>query len=400
MTPGARVAAAIDIIDRWAAGSDGLDRVLAAWGRQNRYAGGGDRRAIADLVYGAVRRLRSALWTVGSPSDDVGPTLPEAPGRPALIGSLRLDGQDPTALFTGDGHAPAPLCPSETAALALSTAPRGVRLDLPDWLLAPDRLGAWPDAVLAPLRARAPLYLRVSRRQAGSSEVAIAALADDGIAAEPGPLAEGCLRVVAGARRVTASRAFAEGLVEIQDAASQAVAEFARAELPETPLVLDLCAGGGGKALALADALPAGARIVAHDIDATRLAELGPRAARAGLEIETRAPGSLADLHGRADLVLVDAPCSGSGAWSRNPDAKWRLSPPALARLTDTQTALLAEAARLVRPAGQVVYATCSLMAVENRTAVAAAPLSCIEDRSWTPLEGGDGFYAARLSLS
>ncbi|GMG85265.1 RsmB/NOP family class I SAM-dependent RNA methyltransferase [Paralimibaculum aggregatum] len=410
MTPGARVAAAIAVLDRWAAGTEGLDRVLAAWGRENRYAGSGDRRAVADLVYDAVRRLRSALWA-GGRSDlargapaglAAGPGTPDPsdrPGRPALIGSLRLDGEDPAALFTGAGHAPPPLAAGEAGGAPLDDAPQAVRLDLPDWLLAAELLGEVPEGALDRLRRRAPVFLRANRLKT-DPEGAIAALAEDGILAVPGPLSPTCLAVTEGARRVARSGAFRDGLVEVQDAASQAVADLCAARPGER--VLDLCAGAGGKSLALAAAMAGRGRLRAHDVSATRLAQLGPRALRAGASVEVVGSEALADFTGGCDLVLVDAPCSGSGAWARNPDAKWRLTRAALERLRAAQGALIARGAELLAPGGRLVYATCSMMPAENDRTVAAAlaglPGFTLESRrAWTPLDGGDGFFAAVL---
>ena len=388
MTPGARVAAAIEVLDAWASDDQGLDRVLAGWGRGHRFAGSKDRRAIADFVYDAVRRMRSAAWLANRADT--------TDARALLIGSLRLDGRDPDRLFTGEGHAPDPLAPAERApGPPLHEAPAAVRLDLPDWLMP--SLGHVPCAALDRLRRRADVFLRVATLRA-SPETAMARLAEDGIRAEPGPLARTCLRVTAGASRIAASAAFRSGLVEIQDAASQAVAAFCAVRPGET--VLDLCAGGGGKTLALADEMAGRGRLVAHDAAPARLAQIAPRAERAGVTVDIREPG--AALPVACDLVLVDAPCSGSGAWARNPDAKWRLTPEELERLTQTQDGLLDRAAELVAPGGRIVYATCSLLEAENaaRIAAFASRLPGFElgaERRWTPLDGGDGFYAARL---
>ncbi len=398
MTPGARVAAAIEVIDAWWQGAEGLDRVLAGWGRAHRFAGSGDRHAIAEHVYGAVRRLRSACWVAGGPDPTRRPPArPAAPGRAALIGALVLDGAAPAALFTGDGHAPAPLRSGEAAGPPLGVAPPAVRLDLPDWLMAEDRLGAVPDGALDALRRRAPLHLRVNALK-GDPATARAALAEDGVAAVPGPLSPGCLTVTDGHRRVTAARAYAEGLVEIQDAASQAAVDLAAARPGER--VLDLCAGGGGKTLALAAAMGNAGALHAHDVSAARLAQLGPRAERAGVRVTVLDPG--AALPGGCDLVVVDAPCSGSGAWARNPDAKWRLDAAGLDRLRATQDALLDRAAGCLRPGGRLLYATCSMMPVENGARVAAflarhGRFAEVARRAWTPLDGGDGFFAALL---
>ncbi len=318
MTPAACIQSAIEVIDRWQSGTEDLDRVLAAWGRTNRYAGSGDRRGIADLVYDAVRRLRSAAWAAGAGEN---PT-----GRDLMLGSLILDGLDREALSdlcSGACHVPAPLTGGEAARLGqpLDAAPRPVRLDFPDWL-AP-HLEAAPDAALDLMRRRAPLYLRVNLLR-GDRAAAIAALAGERIVAEPGPLSPTCIKVLTGAHTVARSSAYRDGLVEIQDAASQAAANYARALPGDT--VLDHCAGAGGKTLALAAAMAGRGQLHAHDIAPRRLAQLGERARRAGVEVTLHEPGQTGALAGRCDLVLVDAPCSGSGAWRRNPDAKWRLT--------------------------------------------------------------------------
>ncbi|MEM1344062.1 MAG: RsmB/NOP family class I SAM-dependent RNA methyltransferase [Pseudomonadota bacterium] len=388
MTPAARIAAAIDILDRWQVGEEGLDRVLAAWGRAHRFAGSADRRAIADHCYAALRRARSAAWVAGVPES--------RQGRALMLGSLRLDGLDPVAFFTGQGHAPPALSDTEHHAKPLEHAPEAVRLDLPDWLL-PD-LDTIPRAALERLRHRAPLHLRVNLLKTNRDD-ALAALRGEGIAAEPGPLSPTCLSVIEGARRVAGSTAYRDGLVEIQDAASQAVADLADPRPGET--VLDFCAGGGGKTLALGSAMAGQGRLLAHDSNPARLAQLAPRALRAGLEVETLAPGDWQDLRGACDLVVVDAPCSGSGAWARNPDAKWRLTPARLDALRQTQAEVLARGAACVRPGGRLLYATCSLIEAENGAQVerflAQAPFRCTEERRFTPLDGGDGFYAALL---
>jgi 16S rRNA (cytosine967-C5)-methyltransferase len=225
MTPAARVQAAIDVFDLWQSAADGLDRVLAAWGRANRYAGSGDRRSIADLTYGAVRRLRSAAWVAGAGENPS--------GRDVMLGSLILDslilgGLDIAAIFSGDGHAPQPLTPAETARLGqlLDAAPRAVRLDFPDWLSP--HLEPVPDTALETMRRRAPLFLRVNLLR-GDRAAAIAALAAEQIVVQPGPLSPTCLAVRSGAPGVARSTAYREGLVEVQDAASQAAADYAQA---------------------------------------------------------------------------------------------------------------------------------------------------------------------------
>lgn len=214
----------------------------------------------------------------------------------------------------------------------------------------------------------------------------------------PHPLSPTALEVLQGARRVAASRSYRDGLIELQDAASQAVADA----LPLAPggRVLDYCAGGGGKALAIA--ARADVEVIASDADPARMRDLPARAARAGAAIRMAAQAELAAL-GPFDLVLCDAPCSGSGAWRRSPEARWRLTPDRLAALLKTQAAILDRAAALVAPGGVLAYATCSLLAEENAGQVArfldrTPGWSCRRDRTLTPLDGGDGFYFAHLT--
>ena len=395
MTPAARIQAAVEVLDRWQSGTEGLDRVLAVWGRANRYAGSGDRRAIADLVYDAVRRLRSAAWAAGEAES--------ATGRGLMLGSLTLDGLDREALsqlYSGARHAPAPLTEAEAARLGqpLDAAPRPVRLDFPEWLSP--HLEPICDAALELTRRRAPLFLRVNLLR-GDRAAAIAALAADRIVAESGPLSRSCIKVVSGAHTVVRSGAYRDGLVEIQDAASQAAADYAHAMPGET--VLDYCAGAGGKTLALAAAMAGQGQLHAHDIAPRRLAQLGERARRAGVEVILHEPGQIDSLTGRCDLVLVDAPCSGSGAWRRNPDAKWRLTAAQLAAYARTQDTILAEAAAAVRPGGRLIYLTCSMLGVENGERAGNFLATHANFRALraplvlTQLDGGDGFFACEF---
>jgi 16S rRNA (cytosine967-C5)-methyltransferase len=385
MTPAARDAAAIAVLDRWAAGEP-AEAALTRWARGARYAGAGDREAVRDRVFAAIRRARSARALGGGTG-----------GRAMLLGLARAEGRAPSG-WTGEGHAPAPLDAAEAARLAapLPELPRGVRLDCPDWLLPwfDAALGPRAEAVLAALRERAPLFLRAHAGR-GGREAARAALAAEGVVAEPHPLAPWALVVTAGARRLRQSAALREGLVEPQDAASQAaVAAFAAALPPGAP-VLDFCAGGGGKALALA---ALGHPVTAHDADPGRMRDLPARAARARTPIAlTRAP------RGRWPAVLADVPCSGSGSWRRAPEAKWTLTPARLAELTALQRRILDRAAAHVAPGGRLGYVTCSLLAAENVAPVAAFLADRpgwrrLASHDWTPLDGGDGFHLTILA--
>lgn len=387
MTPAARQSAAIEILDRWLSGQP-VEVALTRWARASRFAGSGDREAVRDIVFRAVRQRRSAT-ALGGDS-----------GRGLVLGMARADGERPSG-WTGQGHAPPPLSAAEEHAFQTPPAPldrldRGVALDVPDWLLPrfDAALGAQADAVLKRMRARAAVFVRVNLARANRAYV-IDELAAAGIEAVAHPLAETALEIRAGTRKLRGSSSFVEGRIEMQDVASQAIAlDFAR-QVPKGRRVLDFCAGGGGKSLALA---AQGLGVLAHDIDPRRMRDLAPRAQRAGAAI------SLCDARPRGPFaaILVDAPCSGSGSWRRAPEAKWAFSPERLAELTRTQDAILEQCAGLSEPGGIIGYATCSLLDEENDERVDAflrkrPDWSCLTRRRLTPLDGGDGFFLAIL---
>jgi 16S rRNA (cytosine967-C5)-methyltransferase len=243
-----------------------------------------------------------------------------------------------------------------------------VRYSLPDWLA--DDIVERPDAagLAAAMLESAPLDLRVNPAR-GDRQAAVLALAADGIEAEPLAIAPWALRVK-GKPALESCKAFSDGSVEVQDAGSQLLSLLVGARRGQT--IVDLCAGAGGKTLALAAAMRSTGQVFACDVSAARLQRLRPRLQRAGasnvqpMVIESENDPRLDRLKGRADAVLVDAPCSGTGTLRRNPDLKWRIKPDALARLESQQQSILQAAARLVRPGGVLVYATCSLLPREN----------------------------------
>ncbi len=387
MTPAARISAAIDILDSILAGEP-AEKALTNWARASRFAGSGDRAAVRDHVFEALRCRRSYGWLGGG-----------ADGRALMIGALHASNTDPESLFSGEKYAPAPLTSEERARRELRDAPRAVRLDVPDWLLAhlERALGADCTPVLQALRQRAPLFLRVNRLRAQMDE-AIRALARDGIEARPHPLAETALEVLRNPRRVRGSSAWRRGLVEIQDAASQAV--VGALPLRDGMRVLDYCAGGGGKALAMA--ARARLALTAHDANPGRMRDLPARAARAGAEVAIATQAQLAGR--RFDLVVCDVPCSGSGAWRRSPEAKWRLSPKRLQELNEIQKSILRNASEHVDEKGRIAYITCSLLDEENGQVVSHfiqnTPGWRVKmQRRFTPLDGGaDGFFLAVLT--
>lgn len=387
MTPPARVAAAIDILDDILSGT-APEPALSRWGRANRYAGSGDRAAIRDHVFDALRRRRSFSSLGGSET-----------GRGLMIGAVRFAGGATDEVFSGTGYAPPPLTQSEQNHDP-GTLTDAAALDIPDWLETPlrDALGDTFAPVLKRLQSRAPVFLRVNTTKA-TRDAAQAALNENEIATKPHPMVETALEVTKNARRIASSTAYRTGLVELQDVASQAlVAELA--PISDTARVLDYCAGGGGKALAMA-ALAPSTQIFAHDGIPDRMADLPTRAARAGTPISVVDGKSLSAAE-PFDLVLCDVPCSGSGAWRRRPAAKWDLTPEALLALTVVQSEILSKAARLVAPKGRLAYATCSLLKDENVDQIDQFLVQNPEwrlqsSRSYSPLEGGDGFYMALL---
>jgi 16S rRNA (cytosine967-C5)-methyltransferase len=374
MTPAARLSAAIEVLADIDARRRPAADALKDWGLARRFAGSGDRAAIAGLVYDALRRRASGAWIMGE----------ETP-RAILLGMLRLErGLDLdaiAALCSGARFAPAPLSETERSRLAtadLADAPSWIAGDYPEWLDSQFArvFGEERAAELGALSARAPLDLRVNALKT-DRDSAGAALAELGC--EPtrwSPLGLRIrLRADAKSPAIHAEPAFIKGMVEVQDEGSQLAALLAGARRGEQ--VVDLCAGAGGKTLALAAAMENHGQIYATDSDKRRLAPIHARLERAGARnVQVRTPRGnadvLSDLAGRADLVLIDAPCTGIGVWRRNPDAKWRVRPGALAVRQKEQEAVLDRAVPLVKPGGRVAYVTCSVLAEENDDQVQA----------------------------
>ncbi|WP_210877019.1 RsmB/NOP family class I SAM-dependent RNA methyltransferase [Roseovarius autotrophicus] len=384
MTPGARVAAAIVVLDSVLEGAP-AERALTNWARAARYAGSGDRAAVRDHVFGALRCLRS-FSALGGGGD----------GRALMIGSLRAQGIDPDIVFTGQGHGPAPLSDIEKG--GGHTPSEAEARDLPDWLWPyfEASLGPKAAATAEALRHRAPVTLRVNARRI-TREAAQDRLSREGIGTRAVEGASFALQVLEGVRKISRSMLYREGLVELQDASSQAAMEAIA--LPEGARVLDYCAGGGGKTLALAARLDCD--WFAHDAELRRMTDLPARAARAGVHIrlcDTRELDALAPF----DAVLCDVPCSGSGTWRRAPQAKWALTPDRLRELTGIQKDILRRAAALLAPTGVLIYATCSVFRLENEDVVgkasgAAPGWSRRTCRRWQVDAEGDGFFLAHL---
>jgi 16S rRNA (cytosine967-C5)-methyltransferase len=372
--PAAHASAAIEILTDLDARKRPVTDALKDWGLSHRFAGSKDRAQIASLIYDVLRRRASIAWRMRA----------ETP-RALVIGALAftrgLSADDIAAQFADSPHAPASLSEGERKALASASfdnAPAFVRGDYPEWLDAHlERVfGNERAEEGAALAERAPLDLRVNLLK-GTREEALAELAH--LNAAPTPHSPLGIRIplLADGRGppVQSEPAFLKGLVEVQDEGSQIASLIAQAKPGEQ--VIDLCAGGGGKTLALSAAMDNHGQIFAHDRDLRRLAPLHERAARAGIRnLQIRSPRGkedvLKDLEGKADLVLVDAPCTGVGTWRRNPDAKWRMRPGSLEIRQKEQDAVLEDAARLVKLGGRLVYITCSVMAEENEDRLSA----------------------------
>jgi len=368
MTPAARLSAAIEICDAIDAQRIPAPAALKAWGTAHRFAGSGDRAAIAGLVFDVLRRRASSAWLMGAETS-----------RARLLGMLRLErGLDVdaiAALCDGARFAPPPLTDAERAALAsraLRDAPAHVAGDYPEWLDPPlaAAFGAARAEEAAAMARRAPLDLRVNTLKAARDKVQ-AALAHLG--AQPTPWSPWGLRIALGADArnpgIQAEEDFVKGAIEVQDEGSQLAALFTGAQPGEQ--VIDLCAGAGGKTLALAAMMRGKGRLIATDRDKRQLAPIHARLSRAGVHnAEVRAPKGpddpLAGIRASADLVVIDAPCTGTGTWRRNPDAKWRIRPGALDIRLKDQAEVLDRAVPLVRPGGRIAYITCSVLPQEN----------------------------------
>jgi len=320
-------------------------------------------------------------------------------GRSVMIGLVDFQGLSLAELFNGVGHAPAPLSDEEHATLANAKAVAQSDIwNMPDWCadLLQSSHGASAYQIAQSLGSRAPVDLRVNLKRTSRDE-AMDALAADEIATKPVEISESGLRVLENPRKVKMSQAYLSGLVELQDAGSQALIDVLPLSSCET--ILDYCAGGGGKSLAMAAACDA--EIYAHDISDARMKDIPTRAARAGVEIECLTPEKLKQTS-KFDMVLCDAPCSGSGAWRRSPDAKWRLIHDRFSELLALQSEILTDASKLVGEGGYFAYATCSLFEPENEMQVDAflknnPRFSLVTRKSWTPLSGCDGFFVALM---
>ncbi len=390
MTPTARLSAAIALLDQILTG-DPAERALTRWARSSRFAGSKDRAAVRDIVFDALRRKRSLAHLAG-----------EMTGRGLVMAQQFSGGADLDTLFGDFRFAPAALSEAERHQLAtLGAAPNPVLLDYPDFLDAEltRSLGADLPKVMAAMQSRAPVDLRVNSLKT-TVEEAQNYLARDLIFTEKVTGIEGALRITENPRKLNGSLAYRYGFVELQDVSSQLVSKLAGAK--PGMKVLDYCAGGGGKTLALASGMQGQGQLFAHDANPLRMKDLPERARRAGADVVITPPDHITDVP-PCDLVLVDAPCSGSGAWRRSPDSKWRLTPHSLEELVVLQREILEKAQGLVAENGRLGYATCSLFKCENADQITwfnstFTGWKLVEQQSLSPLTGGDGFFISILA--
>jgi 16S rRNA (cytosine967-C5)-methyltransferase len=374
MTPAARLAAAIEVFAAIESERRPAADALKAWGLSHRFAGSGDRSAIAGIVYDALRRRASSAYLMGVDTP-----------RAIIFGMLKrergLDTETIAKLADGSRYAPAALTADERGhlhAADINDAPPYVQGDYPEWL-DPHFSRAFGEVrgeEGAALASRAPLDLRVNTLKAERDTVT-AMLSD--LKPEPTRWSP-CglrLRLSADAKSpaIHAEPAYLKGFIEVQDEGSQLAALFSGARPGEQ--VIDLCAGAGGKTLALAAIMQNKGQIFATDDDKRRLAPIHDRLKRSGARnVQVRTPksigGEIADLAGRMDLVLIDAPCTGTGAWRRNPDAKWRMRPGALEQRQKEQAEILDRAVPLLKAGGRIAYVTCSILEEENGAQVRA----------------------------
>jgi len=410
MTPAARIQAAIDILTGLEQTQQPVDRYLKDFFKARRYAGSKDRRAISERVFDIMRHRARFAWRMG-----------DASPRALMLAALLADGEDAAALFTG-GYGPSPLTEAERGAITAAppAPPPHVAGEYPQWL-APSlqrAFGARLAEEMAALQARAPVDLRVNTLKAARPEV-LAGLQAEGFAAMATSHSPVGIRIPPGegSAALAKSPLFLAGAFEFQDEAAQIASLLAGAQ--PGMRVLDLAAGAGGKALAMAAAMANQGAILAFDDNPRRLAPLAERAARAGASLITPVAqrGGPPWGNGKFDLVFLDAPCSGTGTWRRQPELRWRLTPERLAALTAIQDSLLDEAARHTGSGGRLLYATCSLLPEENEDRVAAflarnpafrrleasaawpgpIPGLAADFRASPATTGTDGFYCALL---
>ena len=383
MTPGAHIAAAIEVLDQILAGKN-AEVSLIKWGRSNRFAGSGDRYAIRDIVYDALRQKNSLTKRSKNIS-----------GRSWIIALLKKRELNLDEYFGTTRYSPPKIKKWELELLPIEN--ESDLYDIPDWLWPKWKasLGIKAIEVADTLKERANIFLRVNIIK-GTREDAIQALEKDGIISKFHPTVSTALIVNKGTRKIKNSGAYNIGLVELQDASSQA--SVLKLNIDQNGPILDFCAGGGGKSLALSAYL--NKPIFAYDANFERMKDLPNRARRSGANIRVIKSNDLKKSH--YGLVFCDVPCSGSGSWRRDPEGKWSLTLQDYERLLSLQENILATASQLVKPNGNLVYATCSILKDENKAQIQkflenTNDWALKKEKFSIPSELGDGFYFSIL---
>ncbi|GHA40804.1 SAM-dependent methyltransferase [Amylibacter ulvae] len=388
MTPAARYASAIDILDQIFDGAS-AEKTLTNWARKNRFAGSKDRAALRDIVFDCLRCKRSYQYHAG-----------QSGGRGAVLGHVLGNGLKPNDIFSGEGYAPTTLSDAETRAIQTNDSDDIATIyDVPDWVLPmlQESLGNGLIDNLKAIQSRAPIDLRVNMAKTNIKQ-AQAMLARDDLSTELVDGVKTALRLSKQTRKIPQTDAYKDGQIELQDAGSQQV--VLDLPLQDAKTVLDYCAGGGGKSLAMA-ALAPDASIDAYDKHNDRLGDLSTRAMRAGVDVNILSQDPVLE-YKKYDIVVLDVPCSGTGAWRRNPDGKWKLTLDDLDAVTQTQSEILQNAPSLVTNGGRIAYITCSLLNVENTAQVSAflaknTRFALEFERKYHLTGAGDGFYLAIL---
>jgi 16S rRNA (cytosine967-C5)-methyltransferase len=398
MRLGGRLSAAIEVLGDIETRRRPVADALKDWGLSHRFAGSGDRSAVGNIVYDALRLKLSHAWLMDSAD-------PLALGYAVMFRQWGMSPNQLTAELDGDRFAPAPLPVEMAEAFAtrrLEDAPDHVQGDVPDWIVSHfvENFGDnWLREAQA-LALRPSLDLRANTLKANRDKV-LAALADQG--AQPSALARQGIRIPSGEGpsrlpNVTAELSFQKGWFEVQDEGSQLVADLVLAEDGEQ--ILDYCAGGGGKTLALAATMHNKGQVHAFDADRKRLAPIIERLKRAGtrnVQVHEHEK-QLANLVGKCDRVVVDAPCTGTGTWRRRPDTKWRLTQKNLEERIGQQADALAKASRYVRPGGFLTYITCSVLPGENQGQIADFRAKNPEFELVSALDGWKRLFGEKVS--
>ena len=398
MTPGARVSAAIEILDNYFAEVP-ENKALLNWFRGNRFAGSKDRRAIREIFFKCLRYKRSSLW----PFEKAGYL---ESGRHLVIGMLTISVEPLSDIFNEKKYSPESLSVTEKTVIesfskTLSEAPLSVKLNFPEFLESnlKDSFGDSLSENLNSLNERASLFLRINCIK-GTHESVTNRLKEEEIVVETVIKSNYGLKVLKNARALDKSKCYLMGEVEIQDISSQAAVDFINPKRGSK--ILDFCAGGGGKTLAMASVTLADGEFFVHDASLSRMMNLTKRCSRAGFRVQILNLNELESSNQVFDLVVADVPCSGTGAWRRNPGSKWWLSQNKLDDLLIDQRKILLTASKYVKKGGAFAYMTCSVLKKENRDQIdwflATNIDFCLEkDISISPLQGGDGFYTSLL---